>query len=42
MGVTDKLASYPGDHILTQVEAQPQVVNWLSARITGKPAPTTC
>lgn len=42
MGVTTKLSGYPGDHVLTQVEAQGEVVNWLGARLAGTPAPSNC
>jgi hypothetical protein len=42
MGVTTQFNSYPGDHVLTQVLAQTDVVNWLSARLTGSPAPRNC
>jgi pimeloyl-ACP methyl ester carboxylesterase len=42
MGVTSKLSGYPGDHVLTQVEAQAEVVSWISARLSGAPAPANC
>jgi Secretory lipase len=42
MGVTTLFASYPGDHVTTHVEAQPQVVSWLHARFAGTPAPSNC
>jgi hypothetical protein len=42
MGVTTLFTSYPGDHVLTHVEAQPQVVSWLGARLAGTPAPSNC
>ena len=42
MGVTTLFTSYPGDHVLTHVEAQPQVVSWLGARFAGTPAPSNC
>lgn len=42
MGVTTKLSGYPGDHVLTQVEAQGEVVSWISARLAGTPAPSNC
>jgi hypothetical protein len=41
-GVTTLLTSYPGDHVTTQVEAQPQVASWLRARLAGTPAPSNC
>lgn len=42
MGVTSQLTSYPGDHALTQAEAQPQVASWLRARFASNPAPSNC
>ncbi len=42
MGVTTKLSGYPGDHVLTQVEAQGEVVSWIGARLAGTPAPSNC
>jgi pimeloyl-ACP methyl ester carboxylesterase len=42
LGVTTQLAGYLGDHILTQVLAQTDVVNWLAARIAGTPATGNC
>jgi hypothetical protein len=42
LGVTTLFTSYPGDHVTTQVEAQPQVANWLRARLAGTPAPSNC
>ncbi len=42
LGVTTQLTAFPGDHVLTQVEAQPAVVSWLSARLAGTPAPSNC
>lgn len=42
MGVRTDLAGYVGDHILTQVLAQTDVVNWLSARVAGIPAASNC
>jgi hypothetical protein len=42
MGVTTQLTGYAGDHVLTQVLAQVDVVNWLSARLAGAPAPSNC
>jgi hypothetical protein len=40
--VTTQLNGYPGDHVLTQVLAQTDVVNWLGARFAGSPAPGNC
>lgn len=42
LGVTTELAAYPGDHVLTPVEAQPQVISWISGRLAGRPAPSNC
>jgi len=42
MGVKTQLASYPGEHVTTQVEAQAQVVSWLNARLAGTPARAHC
>src|SRR5258708_2319999 len=42
MGGTNLFTSYPGDHVLTHIEAQPQVVSWLGARLAGTPAPGNC
>ena len=41
-GVTSRLAGYPGEHVITQVEAQNDVVNWLADRFAGKAAPENC
>ena len=41
-GVTTLFTSYPGDHVTTHAEAQPQVINWLRARLAGTPAPSNC
>ena len=42
MGVTTQLNGYIGDHVLTQLVAQTDVVNWLSNRFAGLPAPSNC
>jgi Secretory lipase len=42
MGVTTQLNGYVGDHVLTQIVAQTDVVNWLGARFAGSPAPSNC
>ena len=42
MGVTTQLNGYAGDHVLTQVVAQTDVVNWISNRFAGLPAPSNC
>ncbi|HEV2375251.1 MAG TPA: lipase family protein [Streptosporangiaceae bacterium] len=41
-GVTTQLVGYIGDHVLTQLLAQGDVVNWIAARIAGTPAPSNC
>ncbi|MEN3356114.1 MAG: hypothetical protein V7637_96 [Mycobacteriales bacterium] len=41
-GVATQLRGYFADHVLTQVVAQTDVVNYLSARLAGTPAPTNC
>jgi hypothetical protein len=42
LGVTTQLNGYPGDHVLTHVLAQTDVVNWLGARFAGSQAPSNC
>lgn len=42
IGVTTLFTSYPGDHVAAHAEAQPQVVNWLRARLAGTPPPSNC
>src|SRR5215472_3988825 len=42
MGVTTQLNGYIGDHVLTQVVAQTDVVTWISNRFAGLPAPSNC
>jgi len=42
MGVTDQLTGYVGDHVLTALEDQTDVVNWLDGRFTGQSAPSNC
>lgn len=42
MGVTTQLSGYLGDHVLTQILAQSDVVNWIAARFAGTPAPSNC
>jgi hypothetical protein len=42
MGVQSELTGYAGDHVLTQVEAQGQVVSWIGDRFAGEPAPSNC
>ncbi|MDR3418471.1 MAG: lipase family protein [Nevskia sp.] len=33
---------YPGEHIVTQFQAAPQVLSWLADRFAGKAAPSSC
>ena len=42
LGVTTLITSYPGDHVATHVEAQPQGVAWLGGRFAGRAAPGNC
>ena len=42
MGVADQFTSYVGDHVLTSIEDQTDMVNWLDGRFTGQPAPSNC
>jgi hypothetical protein len=42
MGVKTELTGYAGDHVLTQVEAQSQVVSWIGDRFAGVAAPSNC
>jgi predicted esterase len=42
MGVKSQLTGYVGDHVLTQVEAQSQVVSWIGDRFAGAAAPSNC
>jgi secretory lipase len=42
LGVTAQLNSYVGDHVLTALLDQTDVVNWLSGRFGGQPAPENC
>jgi hypothetical protein len=41
-GVTDQLTGYVGDHVLTALEDQADVVNWLNNRFAGQQAPSNC
>ena len=41
-GVRAQLNGYLADHVLTQVVAQSDVVNWLAARLAGVPTPANC
>ncbi len=42
LGVTTQLTGFPGDHVLTHVEAQGDVTGWLAGRFAGQPAPSNC
>jgi pimeloyl-ACP methyl ester carboxylesterase len=42
LGVTDDFQLYPGDHLLTDPTAIPTVIKWISERLEGKKAPSTC
>jgi len=42
MGVADQLTGYAGDHVLTSLEDQTDVVNWLNGRFSGQTAPSNC
>ncbi len=42
MGVKSELTGYVGDHVLTQIEAQSQVVSWIGDRFAGDAPPSNC
>ena len=42
MGVATQLNGYVGDHVLTALLDQGDVVSWLSGRLAGQPAPGNC
>jgi Secretory lipase len=42
LGARSKLVGYAGDHVLTQVLAQTDVVNWIADRFAGTAAPSNC
>lgn len=42
MGVKTTLLGFPAEHVSTQVEAQPTVIGWISARLAAIPAPSNC
>ena len=42
LGVKDDFVLYPGDHLLTDPTAIPDVMTWIAARLAGQPAPSTC
>lgn len=41
-GARSDLVSFPGDHVTTQVEAQPTVTSWLQGRFSHQVAPNNC
>jgi hypothetical protein len=42
LGVQDDFQLYPGDHLLTDPTAIPEVMGWINERLAGQPAPSTC
>ena len=42
LGVKDDFKLYPGDHLLTDPTAIPEVITWIGERLAGKTAPSTC
>jgi predicted esterase len=42
LGATSDLVGYPGEHVLTQLEAQSNVDSWIQGRIEGQAAPSDC
>jgi hypothetical protein len=42
LGVKDDFKLYPGDHLLTDPTAIPEVMSWISERLAGRTAPSTC
>src|SRR5271155_4083852 len=42
LGVKDDLQLYPGDHLLTDPTAIPNVIKRVEERVAGKTAPSTC
>lgn len=42
LGVNTSYMVYPGEHITTQFQAAPQVLDWLKDRFAGKTAASTC
>jgi pimeloyl-ACP methyl ester carboxylesterase len=42
LGVKDDFQLYPGDHLLTDPTAIPNVIKWVEERVAGKTAPSTC
>lgn len=42
MGVRTSLTGFPGEHVSTQVLAQPTVISWIGARFLSLPPPSNC
>jgi pimeloyl-ACP methyl ester carboxylesterase len=42
LGVKDDFKLYPGDHLLTDPTAIPDVMSWIGERLAGRTAPSTC
>jgi pimeloyl-ACP methyl ester carboxylesterase len=42
LGVSDDFQLYPGEHLLTDPTAIPNVIKWIGERVAGKTAPSTC
>lgn len=42
LGATSQLVGYAGEHVLTHVLAQTDVVDWLADRFAGRAAPSNC
>jgi hypothetical protein len=42
LGVPDDFQLFPGDHLLTDPTAIPEVMTWIGERLSGEPAPSTC
>jgi secretory lipase len=42
LGARSQLVGYAGDHVLTQLLAQADVVNWIANRFAGAAAPSNC
>jgi hypothetical protein len=42
LGVKDDFKLYPGDHLLTDPTAIPEVMTWIGERLAGRTAPSTC
>ena len=40
--MTDDFQLYPGEHLLTDPTAIPNVIKWIEERVKGKKAPSTC